>query len=616
MPGPGRGASGCLRRPFPTGKNPGLQMMSNLARQSRHTASTGWLAALAALCLLLTAGSTARAAGLTLSLDRNTITIGENATLTLTFPSGSIRGLPALPRIPNLTFSDAQGHSTRMSIINGDASSTESYMFVVTPAQPGEYTIPSLTMEINGEPQHSEPVKLTVLKGGDTGPNPMVFIRLLVPKQKVYVGEVVKAQFELFLRDGVVNIQNFDLGSIPAQGFTVGKTKEEAHTQTQVNGVAYTVIPITMVFTAVKAGTLSLGPLTCNLDLLFGPVDFFGRPTRSQHFTVTNDVVNVESVPPPREHAPAEFNGAVGSYSMNVSASPTNVSVGDPITITIQIAGRGALDALTLPEQTNWQGFKLYPPTSDYQPGDALALTGMRTFKLTAVPETMDVQKLPPYKFAFFDPDTGAYRTLEQPAVPLVVRPSAASLPPPVLPGATTASDNPATNADILHIKPFLGVVGQIEPPLVVRPWFLALQSAPLAAWLGLLVRRKYGEKLAANPRLRRQREVERTIRDGLKELRHAADANEAEKFFATLFHLLQERLGERLDLPASAITEAVLVERLEPLGVPEETLTTLRELFQTCNQARYAPASTNEELRSLIPKVESALAELKHLKA
>jgi hypothetical protein len=199
--------------------------------------------------------------------------------------------------------------------------------------------------------------------------------------------------------------------------------------------------------------------------------------------------------------------------------------------------------------------------------------------------------------------------------VPLIVRPSAASLPPPVLPETVATSDNPAVNAELLQIKPFLGTVGQIEAPLVVRPWFLTLQAIPLAAWLGLLVRRKQAEKLATNPRLRRQREVEHTIRVGLKELRLAAEANEAERFFATLFRLLQERLGERLDLPASAITEAVVEERLSPLGVPETTLACLRELFHVCNQARYAPASTNEELRSLIPKLESALAALKGLK-
>ena len=41
-----------------------------------------------------------------------------------------------------------------------------------------------------------------------------------------------------------------------------------------------------------------------------------------------------------------------------------------------------------------------------------------------------------------------------------------------------------------------------------------------------------------------------------------------------------------------------------------------LRELFQTCNQARYAPQSTHQELLSLIPKVETAIEDLKKLKS
>ena len=45
---------------------------------------------------------------------------------------------------------------------------------------------------------------------------------------------------------------------------------------------------------------------------------------------------------------------------------------------------------------------------------------------------------------------------------------------------------------------------------------------------------------------------------------------------------LLQEQLGERLDLPASAITEAVIEEHLRPRNVPETPLAQLHELFQT----------------------------------
>ena len=78
---------------------------------------------------------------------------------------------------------------------------------------------------------------------------------------------------------------------------------------------------------------------------------------------------------------------------------------------------------------------------------------------------------------------------------------------------------------------------------------------------------------------------------------------------------LVNQQLGERLDLPASAITEAIVEERLHPLGVPETTLAALRELFQTCNLARYAPIRTSQELAAIIPKFEAVLRDLQGLK-
>jgi len=141
------------------------------------------------------------------------------------------------------------------------------------------------------------------------------------------------------------------------------------------------------------------------------------------------------------------------------------------------------------------------------------------------------------------------------------------------------------------------------------------LQGVPLLTWLSLLIIRKRKESLANNPRLRRQRQVAQRIRDGLKELRQLAEAQQSEAFFATLFRLLQEQLGERLDLPASAITEAVIEEKLRARNLAPETMTALHELFLTCNQARYAPRRSSQELASHIPKLENVLHQLQQLK-
>jgi hypothetical protein len=138
----------------------------------------------------------------------------------------------------------------------------------------------------------------------------------------------------------------------------------------------------------------------------------------------------------------------------------------------------------------------------------------------------------------------------------------------------------------------------------------------PALAFVGAFVWRKRADNLANNPRLRRRRHVAQIIRDGRAELERLAAENNSDEFFATLFRLLQEQLGERLDCPASAITEAIVDEQLAARALPEPALADLRELFQACNLARYAPLRSSQELSAIISRFDSAMDELQKMKS
>ncbi len=599
-----------------------LQIERKLRKRAIRTVGA-WSARRDAVCLwlvmmLLVLATGSRAANFTISLDRDTITVGETATLTMTAEGGTPNPFPVLPPVANLQ-AYSQGQSSQITMVNGQVSSTVSETFAIMASQPGEYTIPSVTADIGGQQFKTDPVKLKVVKAGTppstaNAANPeLAILRLSLPKAEVYVGEVLPIQLELYLREGVANMRDFQLTPMQAEGFTVGKMIEGQQHKVRLGNVGYTVVPLAMSCTAVKAGKLELGPAQCTAQLLMGPFDFFGQPTRGQRVSPQSDTVEVQALPVPRNNAPPGFSGAVGHFSLTTEVSPTNVAVGDPITVKVQISGRGGMDTLTLPDQPAWQQFKVYPPTSEFQPSDQMAISGTKSFALTVVPQNMETKELPPFTFSFFDPDQKSFRTLTQPAVPLIVRPSAASLPPPSVTDTTATASTPAR--DIAQIKQRPGQLAQIAPPLAVRPWFLALQGVPVLAWAVLFVRRRQQEKLAGNPRLRRRLNAEQKIRSGLRELRRAANENAREEFFATLFRLLQEQLGARLDLPASAITEAVVEERLEPGDMDGETRDLVRELFQACNQARYAHQETNEDLVALVPKAEAALEGMREVR-
>jgi hypothetical protein len=588
----------------------------------------------AGFCLLLLwlAVAPGRAASFTASLDADTLTLGQSATLSLTFEGGSPQNAPTLPDVPGLQIAYV-GPSSQFSFINGQTSSTVTHHFTVTPQRTGEFTIPALTADVDGTRLSSQPLSLKVVQPGassqiDSG-SQMAFMKLTLPADKVYAGEVVNASLQIYLRDDVRNFGNFQFTATPADGFTLGKMSEGQAQRAQIGSRVYTVMPVAIALTATRTGTLSLGPLTANLTLViaspaqpndpfrqFGMRDPFGNFGGDQkQMSLATETVNVQSLPLPAENAPPNFNGAIGQYTMTVTAGPTNVAVGDPITVRIQISGRGDLGSLTLPEQPAWHDFTAYPPTAKVTTSDPLGLQGAKTFEEIVAPRNTDVHELPPFSFSYFDPDTGSYHTLAEPAVALAVR-SAGATPGPTLAAAQTATaENPARPADILPIKDELGALASAGPPLVTRPAFLALQALPVLAWLAALVWRQRTDHLANNPRLRRQRQVAQRVRDGLDDLRRLAAENNSDEFFATLFRLLQEQLGERLDSPASSITEAVIDERVAPLGATEPVLNALRELFQLCNQARYAPIRGTSELDSVAARFEILIGQLQELK-
>jgi hypothetical protein len=566
----------------------------------------------------------------TTSLDRDSVIVGESVVLTLKFEGISPSGMPQIPAIPGLQMAGGVSSAVNSVLTPDGMTSTTSYSVNLIAQHTGDIVIPVLTIDIGGQRLQSQPLHLKVAQNDPNAPQQdlgdrLAFLSLSLPKKELFVGEVLPVELHLYLRGDVLNPGNLQLPPLRGDGFTSGKFVQGERFARQVGNNQFMVIPLLTTLTPVKDGQLTLDALNGSIIVYrraagrrqANPFDidsFFGPPMEQQQvpLSVQQQTINVR--PLPSENVPAGFNGAVGNYTMTFSAGPTNVAVGDPITVKVQISGHGNLDAVNIPEQPAWRDFKTYPPTTRVETHDQLGVQGTKFFEQIIVPQNSDIKTLPALSFSYFDPDQKAYRILSQPAVALMVRPSASAPPPTVAMPAKTSQENPALAQDIVEIKRQFGPLAQVSIPFVVQPWFLALQGVPMLAWVSLLVWRRRTDNLANNPKLRRQRHVAQIVRGGLNELRRHAAANDSDQFFATLSHLLQEQLGERLDLPASAITEAVVEEYLVPGGVPEAILTPLGELFQTCNLARYAPIKSSQQLAALIPKTESVLHSLQEV--
>src|ERR1700690_1530133 len=125
-----------------------------------------WVPVTAGFCLLLLwlAGAPARGASFTASLDNDTLTLGQSATLSLTFEGGQPKNVPT-PSVPGLQFSQA-GTSQNVSWVNGAMSSTVTVAFSVTPQRTGEFTIPAMSVDVDGQQLTCPPLSLKVVPPG------------------------------------------------------------------------------------------------------------------------------------------------------------------------------------------------------------------------------------------------------------------------------------------------------------------------------------------------------------------------------------------------------------------------------------------------------------------
>lgn len=561
----------------------------------------------------------------TTSFDNDTVEVGESTMLNLIFEDIQMQRPPQLPAMTNATVNYA-GPARTISIVNGQSTSTITYRYVVTPQGPGEVRLPGLSVTMDGKTYSSRPLTLKVTKGssgaGAGGNEEFVSLKVVLPRQEVFYGETFPVEVRLYTALQIREL-NPPVPKLALEGFVIGKSAGAQQSQTTINNRQYAVITWRMSATAAKLGALNVGPAETEAVIQvpnrsnrrrdpFGMLDDFfggGEYRRVQLSSVTN-VLQVVALPTAGK--PTSFSGAVGKFQMEVEASPTNLAVGEPITVRVRISGEGNLDSLGPPQLAETRGWKSYPPTEHLQSSDALGIQGTKTYEFVIEPESASLASIPEIRFSYFDPETRRYQSIQHPPIPLTVRPSKVAQ---AAPSRQAVSGEPMTPAggsqeELRHIRSSLGPIVALNAS-DRAPWALAFGLLPLPLYWVFSAVKSYRERLANDPVRQRRLQSQRAIADCLAMLKSHAQANQAPEFFAALGTLLQERIGLTLGMPAAGITEAVLEERLRPHGLAEDHLSNLAELFETINQARYSPISTVTELERVRTRAESACAAL-----
>jgi oxygen tolerance protein BatD len=421
------------------------------------------------------------------------------------------------------------GKSQQFEMHNFDVTSSVIYEYTVLPSKAGTFRIPPQTIRVGGNALRTPELVLNVAgssgrssvsrpgRGAQSGDvNKIAFAELIVPTKTAFVGEMVPVEIRLGF-DPRSHPKLTDGPEIAGQGFTTQKLHQSSENLETLNGRTYDVVTFKTAVAAAHSGKFELGPVKAKAQVLvpqsrraprsrsrLDPFDLndpfsdpffsdpFGQLAEPREVEIQSDTASFDVKPLP-PNAPSSFSGAVGNFTMTTEAKPTKVQVGDPITITSTVTGRGNFDRLSAPAPEDDRGWHTYPPSSKFKQDDEVGISGTKTFETVISPNEKQ-RALPPLVFSYFDPVKEKYVTLQSEAIPVQVEGGAVASSRPEPPSPQPGSPIPATTAptaaskpqDILYQLTQLGSARSFTP-IYEEPVFWMAQVGPLLALFGFV---------------------------------------------------------------------------------------------------------------------------------
>ncbi len=180
---------------------------------------------------------------------------------------------------------------------------------------------------------------------------------------------------------------------------------------------------LSLPYRAVRVGTTT--PLSVHLT---GEICRRAEPVAGRRIQLLSEPVLVQSnklvfriEPLPSVGRPPTFTGAVGRFKIQATADPTDVRVGEPISLRVVVEGDGDLTRFGPPRlghSPGWEKFRVYE-----EPVDSGTEGAKRFFVFRIRPRSPDTDRIPPILWSYFDPSIAAYQTVATRAIPIHVEP-------------------------------------------------------------------------------------------------------------------------------------------------------------------------------------------------
>jgi hypothetical protein len=506
------------------------------------------------------------------------------------------------------------GTSRQFEMHNFDVTSSVTYNYTILPLRVGRFTIPPQNVRIGSTSLQTPELRVNVAASSNRGAQPgrrsadsgdlrnIARVELVLPKQSAYLGEAIPAEIRVsILRRNFAGRRSVEPPQLNTQGITMQAMHDPEERVQEIDGQIYYTFSYKTALSAAKAGKFDVGPVNVSAVMLVSqpnpsrriPHDIFDMDNPFEQFFATQQVnvtlnskpveLNVKPLPP---NAPANFSGAVGRFTMAVDAKPKTVQVGDPITVTSTISGRGNFDRMNEPVLEDERGWHKYPPSSKFKQDDDVGISGEKIFEMVLAPGEKK-SAVPPLVFAYFDPSKENYVTLRSDPVSITVEGGAAPAPTvaaaPIAPAApTTTVAATAKPQDILYQLTDLGRVRSFAP-IYARPVFWMAHLVPLVLLLGF-VGWKIRQAKIDNRETQRIAALEQESAELLRKLRRTELS--PQEYFTNASRVVRVKTALAKNMNPNVV-DAETAAKAFDLGEHERTQ--LRTLFERSDELRFS---------------------------
>ena len=506
-----------------------------------------------------------------------------------------------------------------VTIINGRRSeqSVKRYVMVysLTAGQAGSATIPAVSVEVDGHTYKTNTVPINVLSPQTTD---KLDLEITLSETDVYVGQPVACTVTWYIDGTVVNgvgdfhftapflaqpeLWRIEEAAPPAEGAKAfqldlaGQPVIASQQTCQHGGRACLAVSWQRILIPRQPGQRSLdAQVACKMDTStrrranpFDIIDRMGDRRDYKRFVTTASPVRMSVKALPGTSQPADFAGLVGRYTIATEARPTDVNVGDPITLTIRIAGE-LPSQVTMPDLESVEALaKDFKIPSDQSAPKVVGQAKVFTQTIRPIYET--VEAIPAIPLSYFDVDKGRYVTVRSEPIPLQV--SATKLV--TAEQGIGAAPVGARAQAITAVQG--GMAANYEGPALlenrafslraalVSPVYLGVWVAPLL-WLTLVVLVQWLG--GANPQRRQAQRRATACKRALRQLKHISGQGAAAA--AEMADLMRQYVGERCERPAQSLTVTDCRDVLAQQGCPGRPVEAFCQILERYEQSRFA---------------------------